>query len=138
VRAESRRYRHVLFLARWPSNKAMQHARDRIRELTDRRRLLLPVETIVRDVNRVLRGWAAFFRYGNSARHFDKIRNYALLRLAGVVAKRHHRPRAFGWSVVAFQSHNQLGLINLNGTVVAPRPGRDWRGSPNAGGERRR
>jgi len=138
ARATSRRFRHVLFLARWPSNKAMQHARDRIRELTDRRRLLLPVETIVRDVNRVLRGWAAFFRYGNSARHFDKIRNYALLRLAGVVAKRHHRPRAFGWSVVAFQSHNQLGLINLNGTVVAPRPGRDWRGSPNAGGERRR
>ena len=30
------------FLARWPSRQAMQHARDRIRELTDRRRLLLP------------------------------------------------------------------------------------------------
>lgn len=33
VRAESQRHRHVLFLARWPTNKAMQHARDRIREL---------------------------------------------------------------------------------------------------------
>jgi RNA-directed DNA polymerase len=138
VRATSRRFRHVLFLARWPSHKAMQHVRDRIRELTDRRRLLLPVEVIVRDVNRVMRGWAAFFRYGNSARHFDKIRTYALGRLAGVVAKRHHRSRAFGWSVVAFQSPNQLGLIDLNGIVVAPRPGRAWRGKPNAGGERRR
>jgi len=55
-----------------------------------------------------------------------------------VVAKRHHRSRAFGWSVVAFQSPNQLGLISLDGIVVAPRPGRDWRGKPNAGGERRR
>jgi hypothetical protein len=36
------------FLARWPADKAMQHARDRIRELTDRRRLLLTVETIRR------------------------------------------------------------------------------------------
>ena len=52
------------FLARWPADKAMQHARDRIRELTDRRRLLLPVEAIVEEVNRFLRGWAAYFRYG--------------------------------------------------------------------------
>ncbi len=69
----------------------MQHARDRIRELTDRRRLLLPVEVIVEDVNRFLRGWAAYFRYGNSARHFDKIRDYARMRLALVIAKRHQR-----------------------------------------------
>jgi RNA-directed DNA polymerase len=72
VRAESKRHRHVRFLARWPSRKAMQHARDRIRELTDRRRLLLPVEVIVQDINRVLRGWAGYFRYGNSARHFGR------------------------------------------------------------------
>ena len=43
VRARAR-LRHVRFLARWPSRKAMQRARDRIRELTDRERLLLPVE----------------------------------------------------------------------------------------------
>ena len=59
--------RGVTFLARWPSDKAMQHARDRIRELTGRSRLLLPVEAIVEDVNRFLRGWAGYFRYGNSA-----------------------------------------------------------------------
>ncbi len=138
VRAESRRFRHVLFLARWPSNKAMQHVRDRVRELTDRRRLWLPVEAIVEDVNSVLRGWSGYFRFGNSAHHFDVIRNYALMRLALVVGKRHHRSRAYGWSVVAFQSPNQLGLISLDGIVVAPRPNRPWRGRPNAGGERRR
>jgi RNA-directed DNA polymerase len=138
VRAESRRSRHVLFLARWPSNKAMQHIRDRVRELTDRPRLLLPVEVIVEDVNLALRGWSGYFRFGNSAHHFAKVRNYALERLALVVAKRHHRSRAYGWSVVAFQSPNQLGLISLDGIVVAPRPNRPWRGRPNAGGERRR
>ncbi len=94
VRAGSRQHRHVLFLARWRSKRAMQHARDRIRELTDRRRLLLPVEAIAQDVNRVLRGWSKFFRYGNSAHHFDAIRDYALMRLALVVGKRHHRGRA--------------------------------------------
>jgi hypothetical protein len=138
VRAKGPRSQHVLFLARWPTKQAMQHARDRIRELTLRRRLLVPVEVIVQEINRFLRGWAGFFRYGNSILHFEKIRNYALMRLAGVVAKRHHRSRAFGRSLVFYQSPNQLGLIMLNGIVVAPRPFRDWRGKPNAGGERRR
>jgi RNA-directed DNA polymerase len=55
-----------------------------------------------------------------SARHFDKIRNHALERLALVIAKRHHRSRAYGWSVVAFQSPNQLGLVDLNGIGRRP------------------
>jgi RNA-directed DNA polymerase len=130
--------KQVTFLARWPANKAMQHARDRIRWLTDRSRLLLPVEWIVQDINLFLRGWAGYFKYGNSARHFDKIRYYAKMRLAIVLRKRHKRSRQFGWSVVAY-SGNELGLIGLVGTVVAPRPFRPWRRDrPNAGGERRR
>lgn len=129
--------RGVVFLARWPASKAMQHARDRIRELTARSRLLLPVEAIVTDVNRFLRGWAAYFRYGNSARRFDQIRGYAMERIAGVVAKRHRRSRAFGRYVLA-ASGDHLGLIPMHGIVAAPRPFRAWRVTPNAGGERRR
>jgi RNA-directed DNA polymerase len=82
---------HLCCLARWPSRQAMQHARDRIREVTDRRRLLPPVEDVVQDVNRFLRGWAGYFRYGNSADAFDKITLHALVGLAGVLAKRHKR-----------------------------------------------
>jgi RNA-directed DNA polymerase len=68
--------RGYLFVARWPSDKAMQHARDRIRQLTQRSRLLLPVEAVVEDLNRFLRGWAGFFRYGHSTVRFGKIRHY--------------------------------------------------------------
>ena len=139
VRAEGRTGgKGVAFLARWPTDRAMQHARDRIRELTERRRMLLRVEYIVEDVNRFLRGWAAYFRYGNSALRFEKVRSYALMRIAGFLAKKHRRTRAFGRWVIAFASDNQLGLIRLDGTVVAPRPFRAWRVVPNAGGERRR
>jgi hypothetical protein len=139
VRSDGRRSgKHVTFLARWPTNKAMQHARDRIRELSDRSQLLLPVEVIVANVNRFVRGWAAYFRYGNSTRHFDKIQGYLRMRLALVISKRHQRSRAFGRSVVFFQSPNRLGLVGLDGIVAAPRPFRAWRVTPNAGGERRR
>ena len=139
VRSQGRQgAKGIAFLARWPADKAMQHARDRIRDLTARRRMLLSVKHIVGDVNRFLRGWAAFFRYGNSARRFNKIRDYAVMRLAGFIAKKHRRTRAFGRWVIAFASDNQLGLVVLDGTVVAPRPFRAWRVVPNAGGERRR
>ena len=116
----------------------MQRARDRIRALTDRKRLSQPVEEIVHELNRFLHGWGGYFRYGNSARHFDQISTYALERLALFVAKRHGRARGYGMSVVAYRSTNRLGLITLNGTVVAPRAFKPWREKPNAGGEGRR
>src|SRR4051812_1009979 len=113
--------RDIVFLARWPTSRAMRHARTRIRELTARSRLLL-VEVIVAEVNRFLRGWAAYFRYGNSARHFHKIRDHAVFRLTGIIAKRHRRSRSFGTYVIAFASPNYLGLVDLLGIVAAPDP----------------
>lgn len=126
VRGNTVRSRHFQFLARWPSRKAMQHARDRIRQLTARSRLAVDDEQIVQDINRFLRGWAGYFRYGNSARAFVKIRTYAIGRLALLVAKRHKQPRTYGWKVVVHLT-DHMGLINLNGSVIAPRPNRDWR-----------
>ena len=140
VRGE-RGYKHLRFLARWPSREAMQRARDRIREITDSKRLRDSVGVIVQELNRFLRGWANYFRYGNSRLHFTRITTYALRRLARFVAKRHQRRSGYGMSVVAFVSPNRMGLVNLDGLVVTPSPFRDWwvkRGKPNAGGEGRR
>ena len=100
VRGRTPRSRHLTFLARWPSRQATQRARDRIRDLTHRRRLLVAVEEIVQDVNRFLRGWAGYFRYGNSARHFLRMMTYATDRLALFMAKRHKRTRRYGWWTV--------------------------------------
>jgi RNA-directed DNA polymerase len=58
VRGNTRRSKHLTFLIRWPSRQAMGHAHERIREITARSRLRVPVEIIVRDLNRFLRGWA--------------------------------------------------------------------------------
>jgi group II intron reverse transcriptase/maturase len=137
VRGE-RGYRHLRFLARWPSREAMQRARDRIREITDSKRLRDPVEVIVRELNRFLRGWANYFRYGNSRLHFTRITTYALRRLALFVAKRHKRASGYGMTVVAYVSSNRMGLVNLDRLVVTPSPFRDWRAKPNAAGEGRR
>jgi RNA-directed DNA polymerase len=136
VRGDRPATRHITFLARWPSHKAMAHARDRLRELTARDRLHHPVEETVRELDRFLRGWAGFFRYGNSARQLDLITQHARQRLAILVADRRGWSTARGW-VVARRS-GWFGLMSLGGTVVSPRPFRGWQGAPNAGGEGRR
>ena len=126
-----------VFLARWPSDRAMQHARDRVRQLTGHGRLLLSVETVVEDVNLFLRGWAGYFRYGHSGRRLSKIRQYARMRLALFVSYKHRRSRHFDrW--VLIRQPGSLGLVELYGVVVAPRAGKPWREKPNAAGERRR
>ena len=126
VRARDPRVRHIAFLARWPSRKAMQQARDRVRELTARDRLRWPVEQTVQDLNRYLRGWAGYFRYGNSTVQFDQIIRHADTRLALLIAKRHQQHRRYGWQTLASRP-DRFGLISLNGTIVAPRPNRPWR-----------
>ncbi|WP_433621029.1 group II intron reverse transcriptase/maturase [Nocardia sp. CA-120079] len=130
--------RGVEFLARWPSDQAMRRARERIGRLTLRSRLLLPVEAVVEDLNRFLRGWAGYFRYGHSTVRFAKIEDHARDRLALFIGKRHKRGRGFGRSVVKYLSLYQCGLLSLKGIVIAPRAGKPWREKPNAGGERRR
>ncbi len=127
----------VCFLARWPSRKAAQHARDRIRQITDRKRLLMAEEWIVEELNWFLRGWGGYFRYGNSARTFDAISQYALERLAGFAGKRHKRSARWGMRLVTCGSPDNFGLITLCGTVIAPRSG-PGEHRPNAGGEERR
>jgi len=128
VRGWTPRSAHLTFLARWPARKAVRHARDRIRLITARSRLLVPVEQIVEELNLFLRGWAGYFRYGNSALLLGQIRNFALCRLALWLSKRGNRRRAWGWGMTqVLLSPNHLGLISLDGIVVPPRPLRAWK-----------
>jgi group II intron reverse transcriptase/maturase len=139
VRGRTPKSAHLTFLARWPSRKATRRARDRIREITDRARLWVPVEDIVKELNRFLRGWAGYFRYGNSARVLGQIRNYALRRIALLLSKKGKRRRSWGWGMTqVLLSPNHLGLISLDGAVVPPRPFRDWRAGRMPHGEERR
>jgi len=72
------------------------------------------------------------------ARRLSKIRQYARMRLALFISKKHRRSRHFGWRIMLVSSPGDLGLISLYGITVAPRAGKPWREKPNAGGERRR
>jgi group II intron reverse transcriptase/maturase len=116
-KVESWKYRHHRYLQRWPSRRAMQRVRERIKAITaPRHRLPEPIEPIVAEVNQVVRGWGAYFRVGNSTRKFQDVDRYVRERLAKFLAKkagrRGHQRERYTWAFFA-----KLGVYQLTGTV---------------------
>ena len=114
---ESWRWRGRWYLQRWPSQRAMQSVRAKIRSITDRRFVGLPVEAIVARLNRLLRGWAAYFRNGNSARKFDAIDGYVHERLAIWNSSKHGRQGRNWQSRYTAAWLARLGVYRLSGRV---------------------
>ncbi len=63
----------VFYLQRWPSQRALRRVRQRVRELTPRRRCHEDLRLVIADLNPVLRGWGQYFRTGNAADHFTDV-----------------------------------------------------------------
>lgn len=114
------------FLARWPSKRAVSRARDRIREHTALDRQPWPVDQVVGSLNRFLTGWGAYFRHGNSTAQFAAIDYFVNERMMLFISKKHQRDGRWYGRRVLYNSPNRLGLVRLEGTVLAPRPNR-WR-----------
>ncbi len=105
------------YLHKWPSKRAMASIRGKIRARTDRRYARLPLEWAVEDLNRVLRGWGNYFRYGNSARKFSQIDGYINQRLA-ILASAKHGLKGRNWTTrFTYEWVNQFGIYRLDGTV---------------------
>ena len=116
-KVESWRWRGRWYLQRWPSSRALLSVRAKIRSLTDRKLVGWPVEAIVAKLNRSLRGWAAYFRHGNSARKFDEIDRYVHERLAIWATAKHGR-HGRNWQhrhTAAWLA--RLGVYRLSGQV---------------------
>jgi group II intron reverse transcriptase/maturase len=112
------------YLFRWPSPRAMNAIRSRVRDLTQRRRWagMRDVREPIRVLNPVLRGWGQYFRTGNASAKFRQIDRYVEQRLLRLLASRG------GWRRRPFHlrewSHRRLvqehGLYQLLGTIRYP------------------
>lgn len=105
------------YLHKWPSRRAMASIRGKIRDRTERRYATLPLEWAVEDLNRVLRGWGNYFRYGNSGRKFSQIDGYVNERLALLASTKHGLTGRNWVTRFNYQWANRLGVYRLDGTV---------------------
>jgi RNA-directed DNA polymerase len=113
--------KRLYFLQRWPSQRAMQRVRQRVKELTPRSRCHADLRTVIADLNPVLRGWGNYFSTGNAGRQFIQLDDYVVRRLHALRVTRkgrHLRPReAECWTREYFE---RLGLYRLRGTIRYP------------------
>jgi RNA-directed DNA polymerase len=109
------------YLQRWPSRKAMNRVRARVRDLTPRQRCHQDVRRVIAELNPVLRGWGQYFQTGNAANHFIDVDDYVVKRRRSLRVKRARRNLRAGqtqhWDRDYFES---LGLHRLRGTIRYP------------------
>ena len=74
----------------YPSKKALASVVGKVRALT-RRASHPTLAVLLRQVNSVLRGWCAYFRYGVSKATFGYLDQYTWHRVARWIRKRHKR-----------------------------------------------
>ena len=72
---------HKLLPYTWPGQKAMKTVRRKIHEITKRMTLSNALETVIKFLNMVIRGWRNYFRVGNSTTKFQELDLYVRNRL---------------------------------------------------------
>ena len=110
------------YLHRWPSQRAMKRARQRVKALTGRSRVGMELEDVIHDLNLFLRGWGNYFRTGNAADKFVSLDRHVVWRLKRLLIKKRGRNLRAGqvdrWTPAWF--HDQ-GLHQLMGTIRYPK-----------------
>ena len=110
------------YLHRWPSQRSMKRARQRIKALTGRNRVGMELQDVIDGLNLFLRGWGNYFRTGNAADKFvqlDRLRRVAAQTLADQEAGPQPTGRTGGPLDPAW-FHDQ-GLHQLMGTIRYPK-----------------
>jgi RNA-directed DNA polymerase len=114
--------KRVYFLQRWPSARAMKRVRQRLKELTPRRRCHTDLRAVIAQVNPVLRGWGNYFGTGNADVKFNQLDSYVYRRLRSLRVKRAGSKLRAGqferWTRDYFVKG--FGLYRLLGTVRYP------------------
>lgn len=58
-----------------PSKRSVQRLKDRVKQLTDRRRCPVPLDDVMEELNTSLRGWTGYFHHRNSSNIFRNVKN---------------------------------------------------------------
>jgi RNA-directed DNA polymerase len=111
------------YLFRWPSPRAMNAIRAKVRTLTGRRRWagMRDIRDVIEVLNPLLRGWGNYFRTGNASAKFNAIDRYVRKRLVRLLISRGQRRQPINpreWTHVRFVE--EFGLHKLLGTIRFP------------------
>jgi RNA-directed DNA polymerase len=72
-----------------PADKSLKKIKTKLTAMTGRELTPIPLETIVGNVNRSLRGWVSYFHYRNSNQVMEKVKTHTEQRMRKHLMKRH-------------------------------------------------
>ena len=102
-----------------PSRKSLRRIKSRLTGMTRREMTLVPLEDVVGNVNKTLRGWVGYFYYRNCAKEMAKVRAHVEQRLYTHLRKRHKiRRRVSGYRRFPVRSlYARYGLYKVPTTA---------------------
>jgi len=119
----SYRFAGKFYLSRWPSRMSQNRIREKVREITSRKRFgVKNIRELVPELNRILQGWGKYFKWGNANKVFHKIDGYVGYRLALFENKRRNRKMPHWFREFSYNWYRSLGVHILGGTVEYPNP----------------
>jgi len=95
------------------SEKSFAREREKLRELTARRKSCMPIPRMIGEVNRQLTGWGNYFKYGYPRKAFRKVNSFLELRLIAHLKRRSQRPFRTPKGKTTHEHLKYLGLVNL-------------------------
>jgi RNA-directed DNA polymerase len=101
------------YLNIFPSDKSLARERDKLRELSARRRSCVPIPRMIGEVNRHLTGWGNYFDYGYPRKAFRKVNSFLELRLIAHLKRRSQRPFRPPKGKAMHDHLKDLGLVSL-------------------------
>ncbi len=72
-----------------PSKRSVDRIKSKVKQLTNRRRTLLPLPKLVEEVNEVLRGWTGYFHYEHSTEVMSRVKHFTEERMRKHLCIRH-------------------------------------------------
>lgn len=102
-----------------PSKRAVQRLKDRVKQLTDRRRCPVPLDDVMNELNVSLRGWTGYFHHRNCSNVFRNVKMQVEERLRTHLRRR-HKLHSRGAAYGRFPNHRlyeRYGLFKLPTTA---------------------
>jgi RNA-directed DNA polymerase len=93
-----------------PRQRSIDRFKDKVRALT-RRRIAVPLEELIHDLNSVIRGWGMYYRRAHVRRLFNRLNMWIVRRIWGW---RFKRWRNAGWRTLPEKRlYGEYRLVNL-------------------------
>ncbi len=102
------------YLNIFPSKKSVEKEKEKIRELTSKKKCFKPIPEMIKELNENLRGWENYFgKVGHPRKEFRKINSYTIMKLTKHLKRRSQRPYKPPKGMSYYKKILQLNLKQL-------------------------